>query len=314
MPYLVRRLASLVVVLVGVSTLSFTLGALAPGDPAELFLERALARSPTDAQVAEQRRHMGLDRPLVVRYFAWLQGVMKGDLGSSWGTGRGVFTELVAALPKTILLATTAFLAAVAVGVPLGVAGAARAGSLIDQGSRVAAVLGTSLPTFVLGYLLMWLFGVELRLLPVFGARSARHLVLPAMTLAAGLAGMFTRVIRSNVMTSLGEDHVRAARARGLPDRRVLYRHALRPSLVPFITLASLSLGHLLGGAVIVEWIFSWPGLGRLGVEAIHNRDYPMIQGWVLCMGAVFAASSLLADLVYVWIDPRVRLAQGAHA
>ena len=314
MRYLVRRMTSFVLVLVGVSTLSFALGAFAPGDPAELYLERALGRPPSDAQVNEQRHQMGLDRPLAARYLTWLNGLTRGNLGKSWGTGRSVFTELVEALPHTVTLAVAALAVAVWISVPVGTAAAARPGSAIDHASRAAAVLGTSMPTFFLGYLLMWLFGVQFRLLPVFGSGSASHLVLPALTLASGLAGVFTRVIRANVLTSLGEDHVRAARARGLSHRMVLYRHALRTSLIPFITIAGLSLGHLLGGAVIVEWIFSWPGLGKLGVDAVHNRDYPLIQGWVLFMSAVFAASTLITDLAYVWLDPRVRLAKGAEA
>ncbi|MBA2301453.1 MAG: ABC transporter permease [Acidobacteria bacterium] len=314
MLYLVRRSAALIVVLVGVSTISFALGVLAPGDPAELWLERALGRPPSDSQIQDQRLLMGLDRPLVAQYLTWLNGLRMGELGRSWGTGRSVFTELSEALPHTVLLAVATLTASIGVAIPLGVAAAARPGSLIDHGSRAAAVLGTSLPTFLLGYILMLLFGVQLRLLPVFGSGSASHLVLPTMTLGFGLAGMFTRVIRSNVLASLGEEYILAARARGVPTRLVLYRHALRASLIPFITIAGLSLGHLLSGAVIVEWIFSWPGLGKLGVDAIHNRDYPLIQGWVLFMSAVFAVSSLGADLAYRWLDPRVRLAKDGRA
>ena len=313
MRYLVRRTASFVVVLFGVSTLSFALGVFAPGDPAELFLERALGRPPTDVQIKEQRHQMGLDRPLAERYLAWLTGVTRGDLGESWSTGRGVFTELIEALPHTVILALAALTAAIGVAVPVGVAAAARPRSLVDHGSRIAAVLGSSLPSFFLGYLLMLVFGVHLRLLPVVGASSASHLVLPAVTLAS-LAATFTRVIRSNVLVSLSEEYVRAARARGVSEGLVLFRHALQPSLIPFITIVGLSLGHLLSGAVIVEWIFSWPGLGKLGVDAINNRDYPLIQGWVLVMSAAFAASNLMADLAYMWADPRVRLARGAEA
>lgn len=314
MLYLIRRLASLIVVLVGVSTISFALGVLAPGDPAELWLERALGRPPSDIQIQAQRQRMGLDRPFAVQYLTWLNGLRSGELGQSWGTGRGVFRELSEALPRTVLLAVAALTAAIGIAVPLGVAAAARPGSLIDHASRAAAVLGTSLPTFFLGYVLMLLFGVQLRLLPVFGSGSASHLVLPTMTLGFGLAGVFTRVIRSNVLASLGEEYVLSARARGVPGRLVLYRHALRAALIPFVTIAGLSLGHLLSGAVIVEWIFSWPGLGKLGVDAIQNRDYPLIQGWVLFMSAVFAVSSLAADLTYQWLDPRVRLANSGVA
>ena len=164
------------------------------------------------------------------------------------------------------------------------------------------------MPAYVLGYLLMLLFGVELRLLPVFGSGSVSHLVLPALTLSIGMTGSFARVVRASVLAALGEDYVRAAVARGVSARRVLLRHALPNALIPLVTVAGLSFGHLLGGAVIVEWIFSWPGLGKLGLDAIHNRDFPLIQGWMLFMSAVFVASNLAADLACAAADPRIRL------
>jgi len=302
------RFASFGLVLFGVSTLAFALAALAPGDPAELFLERALGRPPTESQIAEQRQVMGLDRTLPRRYAAWLSGLLHGDLGQSWGAGRSVASVLADNAPQTAVLAVTSLLLSLGVSLPLGVASAARPHATVDRASRAAAVVGASIPTFFLGYLMMWIFGVKLGLLPIFGSGSPIYVVLPALTLSFATTGVFTRVIRAGTLAALQEDYVRGALARGVSARAALIRHALRNALIPLITVAGLAFGQLLGGAVIVEWIFSWPGLGKLGVDAIHNRDYPLIVGWMLCMGLMAMLTNLAADLACAWADPRVRL------
>lgn len=306
--YIARRLASMMLVLLGVSTLAFVLGAMAPGDPAELFLERAIGRPPSEEQIQLMRQEMGLDRPFPVRFTRWLGGLARGDLGMSWGSGQSVSAALTATLPNTLVLAATALLASLGMAVPLGAASAAQPRSLTDHAARVAAVAAASVPAFVLGYLLMLLFGVQLGLLPVFGFGSLAHLVLPALTLSFSMTGTFTRVVRASVLAALAEPYVRAAVARGASSRQVVIGHALPNALIPLVTVAALSLGHMLGGTVIVEWIFSWPGLGKLGLDAIHNRDYPLIQGWMLFMSVVFVGSNLAADLVCAFADPRVRL------
>ena len=309
--YLASKIAALLFVLLGVTTLAFVLGRLAPGDPAEIVLERALGRPPTEDQIDSMRQHMGLDRPVAAQYAAWITGVAHGELGQSWGSGDRVSALLLERLPRTLLLATTALGLSVAVALPLGVWAAARTGSPVDHLTRMSAVLSTSLPTFFIGYVLMYLFGVGLRLLPIFGFGSMRHLVLPALTLAFATTGMLMRVTRASVSEALQQPFVLAAMARGVPRVVVLYRHALKAALVPILAVGAFAAGHLLSGAMIVEWMFSWPGLGTLGLDAIYNRDYPLIQGLVLVSGTAFTLVTFAADIAYAWADPRIHLQQG---
>lgn len=309
--YLASKIAALLFVLLGVTTLAFVLGRLAPGDPAEIVLERALGRPPTEDQIDSMRQHMGLDRPVAAQYAAWITGVAHGELGQSWGSGDRVSALLLERLPRTLLLATTALGLSVAVALPLGVWAAARTGSPVDHLTRMSAVLSTSLPTFFIGYVLMYLFGVRLRLLPIFGFGSLRHLVLPALTLAFATTGMLMRVTRASVSEALQQPFVLAAMARGVPRVVVLYRHALKAALVPILAVGAFAAGHLLSGAMIVEWMFSWPGLGTLGLDAIYNRDYPLIQGLVLVSGTAFTLVTFAADIAYAWADPRIHLQQG---
>ena len=309
--YLASKIAALLFVLLGVTTLAFVLGRLAPGDPAEIVLERALGRPPTEDQIDSMRQHMGLDRPVAAQYAAWITGVAHGELGQSWGSGDRVSALLLERLPRTLLLATTALGLSVAVALPLGVWAAARTGSPVDHLTRMSAVLSTSLPTFFIGYVLMYLFGVRLRLLPIFGFGSLLHLVMPAVTLAFATTGMLMRVTRASVSEALQQPFVLAAMARGVPRVVVLYRHALKAALVPILAVGAFAAGHLLSGAMIVEWMFSWPGLGTLGLDAIYNRDYPLIQGLVLVSGTAFTLVTFAADIAYAWADPRIHLQQG---
>ena len=309
--YLASKIAALLFVLLGVTTLAFVLGRLAPGDPAEIVLERALGRPPTEHQIDSMRQQMGLDRPVAAQYAAWITGIAHGELGQSWGSGDRVSALLLERLPRTLLLATTALVLSVGVALPLGVWAAARTGSPVDHVTRISAVLSTSLPTFFIGYVLMYLFGVRLRLLPIFGFGSMRHLVMPALTLAFATTGMLMRVTRASVSETLQQPFVLAAMARGVPRVVVLYRHALKAALVPILAVGALAAGHLLSGAMIVEWMFSWPGLGTLGLDAIYNRDYPLIQGLVLVSGTAFTLVTFAADIAYAWADPRIHLQQG---
>lgn len=307
--YIARRLASLVIVLWGVSILSFLLGSLAPGDPARLLMERTLGHQASEEQVETMRRELGLDRPATAQYVSWAGGALRGDLGSSWSNrNERVSDLLLERFPRTALLALAAMGLSVLVAVPLGVAAARRRNSLTDHSSRVAALLGASVPGFFVAYLLMFVFGVQLRVLPIFGFDSPEHLVLPAVTLALGSAAILTRLTRSSLLEVLGEDYIRVGEAMGLRPRAVLFRHGLRNAVIPILTVIGLSFGHLMAGAVIVEWIFNWPGLGKLALDAIHARDYPLIQGFVLFTGTVFVLMNLATDLAYVWADPRVRL------
>ncbi len=306
--YVAQRVAWLVFALLGVSVITFALGVLAPGDPAEVVLERRLNQPPPREQVEAQRRVMGLDRPITVQYVRWLSHAARGDLGSSWLKGLRVSEALRQRAPRTAVLALCASALSIVIGVPVGVLAATRRNRLADHVCRVGALLGASVPSYFSAYLLILLFAVRLNVVPAFGFGSPGHLVLPAVTLALGPAAVLTRLTRSAVLDVLGEDFVRTARAKGLRQHAVLLRHALRNAAAPLLTVAGLSLGHLLGGSLIVEYVFAWPGMGDLAINAIHDRDYPLIQGFVLFTGAAYVLVNFTIDVAYAWLDPRVRI------
>jgi peptide/nickel transport system permease protein len=301
-------MASVLLALLGVSVLTFALGVLAPGEPAEVVLSRSLGQPPSDEQLEEMRRELGTDRPLVVQYFSWLGGAVRGDFGDSWLRGVRVQDALAERAPRTAALALAGAGLSLVIGIPIGVLAATRRNSVLDHVSRVGALFGASLPSFFIAYVLIYVFALRLRALPVFGFGSAAHLVLPAVTLPLGPAAVLARLTRSAVLEILGEDYVRTARAKGARARAVLFHHALRNALIPVVTVAGLSVGHLLGGSLIVEWVFAWPGMGDLAVSAIHDRDYPLVQGFVLFAAAVYLVVNLLVDLSYARLDPRVRV------
>jgi peptide/nickel transport system permease protein len=246
-----------------------------------------------------------------VRYARWVARAARGDLGLSYRTGAPVENALVERLPSTIELAAASLFLSILVALPLGAAAALRQGTWVDHLSRVIALFGTSVPSFLLGYALMLLFAVSLHLLPVAGSDGPASLVMPVLTLAMSETAALTRLTRASMLDVLGEDYVRTARAKGLPQRLVVIRHALRNALNPLVTLTGVRAGRLLGGAVIVETIFARPGIGKLVVDSIHDRDYPLIQGFVLLMGTVFVLANLIVDLSYAGLDPRVRLSGG---
>jgi peptide/nickel transport system permease protein len=306
--YIVRRILSLLPVWLGISLLAFALANLAPGDPAQMILLRQTGELPTEEEVARLREQLGLDDPFPVRYVRWLADAARGDLGTSFRTGEPVLTALVDRFPATLQLALAALLIGLLVGIPLGVLSAVRRDSPLDHASRIGVLLGASIPNFWLGYLLILLFAVALGWLPVAGAGTWQHLVLPALTLGAGGAAGITRLTRATVLEELATDYVRTARAKGLPERLVVARHALRNALNPVLTLSGLRFAGLLAGAVVVETVFAWPGIGSFVVDSIYDRDYPTIQGFVIFTGTVFLMLNLLVDLGYAWLDPRVRL------
>jgi len=306
--HILRRLLLLVPVWLGITLLAFGLGRLAPGDPARLIAEQQIDGPPTPEQIEQVRQEVGLNAPLPVQYTRWVWNALQGDLGRSYKTGGPVLRELVERFPATLQLAICSMLVGVGLALPLGIQAAVRRGSGIDHASRLAALIGASLPSFWLGFLLIIVFAVQLRLLPVAGRGALRHLILPAVTLGFGMAAPLTRLTRSSMLEVLGEDYIQTARAKGLAARTVVLQHALRNALIPIITVAGMSFGHLLGGTVIVETVFAWPGVGKLVVDSILARDYPLIQGYVLFMGTLFVLINLAVDLFYVWIDPRIRL------
>lgn len=306
--YAARRVLHLVPVWLGISLLAFGLANLAPGDPAQIVLLRRTGELPTAEAVRQLRGQLGLDAPIPVRYARWLADAVRGDLGMSYRTGEPVLKGLSDHLPATLQLATVALLFGLLIGLPSGVLSAVHRGSLVDHGFRVASLLGASVPSFWLAYLFILLFSVALGLLPVAGRGSWEHLILPALTLGAAGAAALARLTRTSLLEELGLDYVRTARAKGLPERTVILRHALRNALNPVLSLTGVRFGQLLGGAVIVETIFAWPGIGSFVLHSIYDRDYPTIQGFVLFMGTIFVLLNLLVDLSYPWLDPRVRL------
>lgn len=305
--FFVRRALYLVPVLLVLSVVAFGLIELTPGDPARILLQQRIGEMPTDAAVDRFRHEQGLDAPLAVRYATWLGDVLQGDLGTSLRTGEPVLDELSHRFVRTLQLAIPAFLLGLIISLPLGIAAAAHRNRLTDHASRVMALLGASLPTFWLAYMLIVVVAVRAELLPVSGYGGLAHMALPVAALLVGGAASLMRLTRASMLEALHTPHVLAERAAGLPQRTIL-RRALKNALIPIVTLASLRFGFLLGGTVIVEVIFSWPGLGKYVVDSIFSRDLPSIQGFVLFIGTVFVLINLLTDAAYVYLDPRIRL------
>ncbi len=306
--WLARRVAGAIVVWLLISFLSFSLGALAPGDPAQLMLLRRTGDPPSEVEVQRLRHELGLDRPFATRYVAWLAASVRGDFGQSYRTGQPVLGELRARFPATLALAIAALALGLAIAIPLAVASAAARDTIVDHAARITALIGVSMPSYWLGYMLMLLFAVTLGVLPVSGAGGMRHLVLPALTLGLGGAASITRMLRASLLDELGEDYIRTARAKGLSGLLALTRHALRNALNPVVTLSAMRFGRLLGEAVIVETVFAWPGVGRWMIESIYDRDYPAIQGFVLYIATVFVVLNVAVDISYRFMDPRVRV------
>jgi len=300
--FVLRRLMLTVPVLLGVATLVFGLIHLVPGDPVQVMLGDAAA--PED--VARLRERLGLDRPMLVQYAAFLRGLSVGDLGVSLRTDEPVLAAILDRLPATVELAAAALLVAIGGAIPLGILAAVRRGTATDYGATLLALVGVSIPNFWLGPLLALTFSIALGWFPVSGRGTLAHLVLPALTLAAPLTAVLARITRASVIEELREPYVLAARSRGLP-RRLVLRHALRNSLGPVVTVLGLQCGSVLTGAVITETIFAWPGVGRLLVQSIGFRDYPLVQGCILLIAVTYVTVNLVVDIVYGLLDPRIR-------
>jgi ABC-type dipeptide/oligopeptide/nickel transport system permease component len=301
---ILRRLLILVPVLWAVVTLVFLLIHLVPGDPAELLL----GPNATPEQVQDVRKQLGLDKPLVTQYKDYWVGLFSGDWGTNPVTGRPVLERIMSRYPATIMLAVTAMFIATLISIPLGVTAATHRGSVVDSASTLVALLGISLPSFALGPLLILLFSVELGVTPVSGRGSIAHIILPAVTLGAALSAILTRIVRSSVLEELGEDYVRTARAKGLPERKVIYKHVLKNGLIPVVTVLGLQFGVLLAGAIITERVFSWPGVGSLLVDSISERDYNLTQGCILVIATTYVLVNTLTDIVYRFLDPRIKV------
>jgi peptide/nickel transport system permease protein len=301
--FLARRLVLTIPVLLGVATLVFSLIHLIPGDPAQAMLGETAPQS----DVEELRRQLGLDRPLVEQYALFLGGLVKGDLGTSLRTGMPVTEQIVERMPATFELAAAAMLVAILFSMPLGIAAAVRRGTVVDHAAMTVSLAGVSVPNFWLGPLLAIVFAVELGWLPVSGRGTWGHLVLPAVSLGAALAAILARMTRATMLEELREPYVQAARARGVSKSRAIMRHAFRNSLIPVVTLVGLQFGAVLTGAVITETIFAWPGIGRLLIQSIGFRDYPLVQGCILLIALTYVAVNLATDMLYGVLDPRIR-------
>jgi len=308
--FIVKRLSSLIPILLGISIITFILLHLIPGDPAVAYL-RLSNIPPTDVAVTDLRLELGLDNPLYIQYFDWLVKVIQLDLGISYLSKNAVSDEILLHLVPTIQLTVTALFFIVVISLPIGVLSAIYKGKWIDQFSRIIAFVSVSMPTFWFGFLLIYFLSVKLDLFPVLGRGTLAHLVLPSLTLAFGYIGTYIRLLRASMLENLNEPFVVYARARGLRQRQIISRHVLKKSILPVVTGLGMSFGNMLGGAVIVETIFAWPGMGQLFVSSILNQDYPMIQGCVLFMSVIFVFCNLLVDVTYSFLDPRIRLEEG---
>jgi len=307
--FIVRRVLQLCIVSFLLSAATFALMKMAPGDPVRAILKPDEFVVTAEAE-AELRRSLGLDQPVALQYVRWLGKVVRFDLGVSHVTGRPVAELLLDRLPVTLQLTGGALLVMAAIAFPLGVAAARGSGGFVDHASRLLATLGASIPNFLLGLLLIYAFSFRLGWLPSMGTGTAVHLILPSATLGLAFAAIYARVLRSGLLESLSQDYVRAARARGLSERRIVWRIAMRGALPPVVTLFGMNIGALLGGSVVVEVMFSQPGLGSLAVGSILSRDYPVIQGYVLFTGMGVIAVNAAVDLAYRRIDPRIRLSE----
>lgn len=302
--YLVRRLVASVVTLLGVGLVLVLLVQLLPGDPARVIA--GVQASPEE--VARIRRTMGLDEPVLVQYLDFLNHLVHGNMGISARTGNAVTAEIMARLPFTLELAILGTLIGMVAGIVLGVVAATHKGTWADSLVSAIGVMGISMPVYWLGILLIVLFAVKLRMLPVSGADSLSSLVLPSLTLGVFSTAIVSRMTRSNMLDVLGRDFIRTVRAKGVGERVVVYQHALRNAFVPVLTVIGLQFGTLLGGAVLTESVYAWPGIGRLLVDSIGARDFPMVQGIVFTFAAMFIVVNIITDLLYSVVDPRVSL------
>jgi ABC-type dipeptide/oligopeptide/nickel transport system permease component len=301
---LLKRLVFVLPVVWAVVTLVFLLIHIVPGDP----VRNALGDNATEQQVAELKHKLGLDLPLSQQYIHYWKGLFTGDLGTSLVTNEPVLEKILGRYPATIQLALAGLFVAILIAIPLGVTAGSNQGKIIDNIASVISLLGISAPGFVIGPLMIYLFAIKLNWFPVAGRGGPEYLVLPAVTMGAALAAILTRMVRSSVIEELGEDYVRAARAKGLSERQVVYKHVLKNGLIPVVTVLGLQFGVLLAGAIITETIFSWPGLGRLTVDSINSRDYPLVQGCILMIALTYIVANVLTDFAYRLLDPRIKV------
>ncbi len=304
--YILQRMVLLVPILLAVSVVVFGILRLGQGDPAMAYL-RLSNIPPTDHALAVARKELGLDKPMVIQYLTWLGSAVQGDFGRSYVTKNPVLEEIFYYLPNTLVLAAASLAFTLLCSVPLGMLSALKKDRLPDHLTRGLSFFGVSMPNFFLGFILVWLFSVKLGWFPPMGRGGLAHMVLPVLTMSMMSLCINTRLIRANMLDNVNSRFVLYARVRGLPESVVMGRHVMANSLIPVITAIGMHVGELFGGAVIAESIFSWPGVGRYAVSAIYNRDYPVMQCFILIMTTIFVVMNLAVDICYAWLDPRIR-------
>lgn len=302
--FLSRRLINAVLVLAALSVLVFSILQFVPGDPAVTVA----GMGASEADIAVIRQQLGLDQPVWVQFFTWISGILRGDWGVSIVSREAVLPILMQRFGMTMLLALAGILIAATVGILLGVNAALRANTAADIGLSVVALIGVSAPIFWIGLLLQLLFSIQLGALPATGSGSFWHLILPAIAIGGNSVGIIMRMTRSSLLEVLRQDYVRTARAKGLSRNTVVYKHALRNAFIPVLTVIGVQFAYLLGGAVLIETVFVWPGIGKLLADSVFRRDFPMVQGAILMIGFFFVLVNTLVDLAYSFVDPRIRL------
>ena len=301
--FLRRRILGLIPVLWGVITIVFLIIHLVPGDPAKMMLgDNAL---PSDVQAL--RESLGLNKPLINQYVGFFTGLFHGNLGKSFNTGQPVLKAIIERFPNTLILAITSLIVAVIIGILGGIVTAAKRNTIIDSAGLMFSIIGVSMPAFLLGPILILIFSVKLGILPVSGSGSLKHLVLPSLSLGFALSAIILRMTRASMLEVLSKDYIRTARAVGISEKKILMKHALKNAIIPVVTIIGLQFGALLGGVIIVEIIFSWPGIGQLLIPAIMRRDYPLVQGCILFISVVYIFVNFIVDIIYAYIDPRIR-------
>lgn len=301
--FIIRRLIMLIPVLLGVSFIVFSILSLTPGDPVQM----RLGDNYSPESYAAMKHEMGLDQPYLVRYVKYVWNAVQGDFGKSYTTSNPVLDEIRARIPNTIILSFFAMAFAIIIGIPLGVISATKQYSFLDNSSMIVALFGVSMPNFWLGLMLILVFAANLGWFPSAGFKNFKSLILPAITLSANSLAIITRMTRSSMLETIRMDYIRTARAKGVKESTVIIKHALRNALMPVVTTIGLQFGFSIGGAVLVETVFSWPGLGRLLVESIKYKDTPIVTAIVVILATMFTVINLLVDIIYAFLDPRIR-------
>ena len=308
--YVLKRFLQLIPILIGITLLSFILMQSSSMDAIDV-MEQNTGGAMSEEEKAAIREELGLDKPIAEQYIVWLGGILTGDMGVSYVSGQPVFSTFVSKLPATIALTITSILLTVLISIPLGIISAVKQNRFVDYMIRFLSFIGNSLPNFFVSLLLIYFFSLKLGWFPVMGnAQGWKSIILPTLTLALAMASKYTRQVRATVLEELNKDYVQGARARGIQENKILYFSVLKASMLTIVTLLALSIGSLLGGTAIVESIFMWDGVGKMAVDAITMRDYPVIQAYVIWMAVIYVMVNLITDIIYCYLDPRIRIGQ----